>query len=112
MPRPAVWERLQSDPVRLRHQPDIFIPVIPAAVADTNNQETKSYPNNLITSSPFDNVVDHQINNQISSQQAHDSVHHVSLCVNDLHTTLFIDQDALNNTKTMTNSNNNGGKGI
>ncbi len=112
MPRPAVWERLQSNPVRLRHQPDIFIPIIPAAVADTNNQETMSYSNNLITSSPFDNVVDYQINNQTSSQQAHESAHHVSVCVNDLHTTLFIDEDALNSTKTTMNSNNNGGKGI
>jgi hypothetical protein len=108
MPHPAVWERLHSDPIRLRHQPDIFIPIIPAAVADTNNQETMSYSNKLITSSPFDNVVDYQINNRASSQQAH----HVSVCVNDLHTTLFIDEDALNSTKTTTNSNNNGSKGI
>ncbi len=112
MPRPAVWERLESDPIRLRHQPDIFIPIIPAAVADTNNQETMSYSNNLITSSPFDNVGNYQINNQSSSQQAHNSPHHVSVCVNDLHTTLFIDEDALNSTKTTTNSNNNSGKGI
>jgi len=112
VPLPAVWERLQSNPVRLRHQPDIFIPIIPAAVADTNNQETMSDSNNLITSSPFDNVVDYQINNQKSSPQTHESVHHVSLCVNDLHTTLFIDEDALNSTKTTMNSNNNGGKGI
>jgi hypothetical protein len=112
MPGPAVWERLQSNPVRLRHQPDIFIPIIPAAVADTNNQETMSYSNNLITSPPFDNVLDNQINNPNSSQQRHQSAHHVSLCVNDLHTTLFIDEDALNSTKTTTNSNNNGGKGI
>jgi len=112
VPRPAVWERLQSNPVRLRHQPDIFIPIIPAAVADTNNQETMSSSNNLITSSPFDNVVDYQINNQTSSQQAHESAHHVSVCVNDLHTTFFIDEDALNSTKTTMNSNNNGGKGI
>jgi hypothetical protein len=55
VPRPAVWERLQSNPVRLRHQPDIFIPIIPAAASavDTNNQETMSYSNNLITSSPL-----------------------------------------------------------
>jgi hypothetical protein len=71
-----------------------------------------SYSNNLITPSPFDNAIDYQINNQISSQQAHNAAHHVSLCVNDLHTTLFIDEDALNTTKTTTNSNNNGGKGI
>ena len=109
MPPPAVWERIQSNPIGLRHQPDIFIPVIPTATVDTNNQGTMSYSNNLISSSPFDNVVDHQINNQKSSQ---DSAHHVSLCVNDLHTTLFIDEDALNSTKTTMNSNNNGGKGI
>jgi hypothetical protein len=71
-----------------------------------------SYSNNLITSSPFDNVVDYQINNQTSSQQAHKSAHHVSLCVNDLHTTLFIEEDALNSAKTTANNNNNGGKGI
>ena len=112
MPGPAVWERFQSDPIRLRHEPDIFIPIIPSRVADTNNQETISYSNNLITSSPFDNVSDYQINNQTSSQQVHDSAHHVSVCVNDLHTTLFIDEDAFNSTKATTNSNNNSGKGI
>lgn len=115
VPRPAVWERLQSNPIRLRPQPDIFIPInstAPAAAADRNNQETISNSNNLITSSPFDNSVDHQINNQAAaSQPAHHSPHHVSVCVNDLHTTLFIDEDALNTTKTTINSNNNGGKG-
>jgi hypothetical protein len=111
VPRPAVWERFQSDPIRLRHQPDIFIPIIPGAEADTNNQEAMSYSNNLITSSPFDNVADYQTNNQTSSQQPNESSHHVSLCVNDLHTTLFIDEDALNSTKTTTNSNSNGSKG-
>ena len=114
MPRPAVWERLQSNPIRLRHQPDIFIPVISTTTAaakttaDRNNQETMSNTNNRISSSPFDNVVDHQINNQTASH----SPHHVSVCVNDLHTTLFIDEGALNSTKTTINSNNNGGKGI
>ena len=63
-----------------------------------------SYSNNQITPSPFDNVVDHQINNQKSG-------HHVSLCVNDLHTTLFIDEDALNSTKRTANSDNNNSKG-
>ncbi|CAF1132651.1 unnamed protein product [Adineta steineri] len=115
VPRTAIWERLQSEPVRLRHQPDIFIPITPAAAAivpDTNNQETMSYSNNLITSSPFDNVDDyhHQINNRTLSQQEDKSTHHVSLCVNDLHTTLFIEEDALNNTKSSINSNNNSGK--
>ena len=70
-----------------------------------------SYSTDLITSSPFDNVADDQINNQTSSKKANESAHHVSLCVNDLHTTLFIDEDALNSTRTTTNSNNNGGKG-
>ncbi|CAF3310005.1 unnamed protein product [Rotaria socialis] len=110
MHRQAVWERLQSDPIRFRHQPDIFIPISPAAV-DTNNQETTSYSNNnQIPSSPFDNEVDYPANNQVLSQPANESAHHVSLCVNDLHTTLFIDEDALNNTKTSINSNNNNGK--
>ncbi|UJR35505.1 hypothetical protein I4U23_028259 [Adineta vaga] len=110
--RPAVWERLRSEPVRLRHQPDIFIPILPATKADTNNQETLSYKNNLISSTPFDNVADYQINNQTSSQPVDKSTHHVSLCVNDLHTTLFIEEDALNNTKTTTNSHNNTSKVI
>ena len=113
MPRQAVWERVQSRPIRFRHQPDVFIPISQAVEADTNNQETKSCSNNLITSSPpFDSVVDYQINKQTPSEQAQGSPHHVSLCVNDLHTTLFIDEDALNSTKTIINSNNNNGRGI
>ncbi len=97
---PTVWERLPSNSVHLRHQPDRFIPINPLIV-DTNNHETMSYSNNLINSSPFDNVTNYQMNNQ-------DSTHHVSLCVNDLRTTLFIDEDTLNNTKI---NNNNNGKG-
>ncbi|CAF0760352.1 unnamed protein product [Rotaria sp. Silwood1] len=111
MPRPAVWERLQSDPMRFRHEPDIFIPINPAAVTDTNNQETTFHSNNVITSSPFDNIADYQTSNQTSSQPVQESAHHVSLCVNDLHTTLFIDENALNNTKTSMNSNNNNNNG-
>ena len=95
-----VWERLPSNSVQ---QPDRIIP-INSTFADTNNDQTISYSNNLNNSSPFDNVINYPINNQLSS---HDSTHHVSLCVNDLRTTLFIDEDTLNNTKT----NNNGGKG-
>jgi len=90
---PTVWERLPTNSVHLRHQPDRFIP-INSSIVDTNNQ------NNLINSSPFDNVPNYQMKNQ-------DSTHHVSLCVNDLRTTLFIDEDTLNNTK----ANNNNGKG-
>jgi hypothetical protein len=112
MPRPAVWERLQSDPIRLRHEPDIFIPIIPATT-DANNQDNMSYSNQLIPSMPFNNALDCQIdNNQTSTSLNHDAVHHVSLCVNDLRTTLFIDEDVLNNTKTTTNSNNSASKGI
>lgn len=112
MREPAVWERLQADPIRFRHQPDIFIPIVSGAVVDTNTQETVSYANNRMTSSPFDNTIDYQINDQTSTQQAQNPAHHVSLCVNDLHTTLFIDEDAFNSTKTTVNSNNNnGGKG-
>ena len=80
-------------------------------MADANNQETMSYSNHLITPSPFDNVIDYQINNPTSSQHAHDAAHHVSVCVNDLHTTLFIDEDALNSTKT-TNNNSSSSKGM
>jgi len=69
-----------------------------------------------MNSSPFDNTTDYQINQQTSSsfQQAQNPAHHVSLCVNDLRTTLYIEEDALNSTKTTVNSNNtnNGGKGI
>ncbi|CAF2779310.1 unnamed protein product [Rotaria sp. Silwood2] len=101
---PTIWQRLSSNRIHVQHQPDRFIP-IHSSMADTNNHETMSDSNNLITSSPFNNVINDQINNQISSQ---DSTHHVSLCVNDLKTTLFIDEDALNNTKTtITNNNNN-----
>ncbi|CAF0864550.1 unnamed protein product [Adineta ricciae] len=110
--RPAVWEQLRSEPVRLRHQPDIFIPIQAVTEADRNNQETSSYTNNRITTTPFDNVTDYQINNKTSSQLVDKSTHHVSLCVNDLHTTLFIEEDALNNTKTTTNSNNSSSKVI
>jgi hypothetical protein len=63
-----------------------------------------SYSNNQITSSPFDNVINSQINNPTLLQ---DSTHHVSLCVNDLHTTLFIDENAMNNTKTSNNGKGN-----
>jgi hypothetical protein len=94
----TVWERLPSNSIHNQHQPDRFIPINPSTT-DTNNHETMSYSNNLINSSPFDNVINDPINNQ-------DSTHHVSLCVNDLRTTLFIDEDTLKNTKTM----NNGGK--
>jgi hypothetical protein len=102
---PTVWEeRLpSSNSVHRPYQHDRFIPIHPS-IADTNNHETTFYSHNQINSSPFDNVINHQINNPTSSQ---DSAHHVSLCVNDLRTTLFIDEDTLNNTKTM----NKGGKG-
>jgi len=93
----TVWERLPSNSV---HQPEKIIP-INSSFADTNNHQTISDSNRLINSSPFDNVINYPVN---TSQ---DSTHHVSLCVNDLRTTLFIDEDTLNNTKTM----NNGGKG-
>jgi hypothetical protein len=100
---PTIWERLPSNSIHLRDQPDRFIP-INSSIADTNNHKTMSDSNNLINLSPFDNVINYQINNQKSSQ---DLTHHVSLCVNDLRTTLFIDEATLNNTKTI----NNGGKG-
>ncbi|CAF1176092.1 unnamed protein product [Rotaria sordida] len=98
--------RFSSNRVHVQYQPDRFIP-INSSIADTNNHETMSNSNNLITSSPFNNVTNDQINNQISSQ---DSTHHVSLCVNDLHTTLFIDEDTLKKTKT--SINNNGRKAV
>ena len=68
-------------------------------MVDTNNYETMSYSNNQITPSSFDNAINSQINK--------DSTHNVSLCVNDLHTTLFIDENALNNTKTNTSGKGN-----
>ena len=96
MPIPAVWERLESDPVRFRHEPDIFVPIVPSPT-DTHNQEIVS--------------TDHQINNSVSNPQGNNSSHHVSVCVNDLHTTLYIDEDALNSTKTTLNTSNGSGKG-
>ncbi|CAF3391869.1 unnamed protein product [Rotaria sp. Silwood1] len=104
----TIWQRLSSNRIHVQHQPDRFIP-IHSSMADTNNHETMSDSNNLITSSPFNNVINDQINNQTSSQ---DSNHHVSVCVNDLKTTLFIDEDALNNTKTTTTNNNNDKKAV
>jgi hypothetical protein len=96
----TVWERLPSNHVHSQNQPNSFILPINLSNTDTNNHEPMSYSNNRITPSPFDNVINSQINNQ-------DSTHHVSLCVNDLHTTLFIDEDALNNTKTNTGTKGN-----
>lgn len=82
---PTVWERLPSNSINHRHQPDRLIP---------------------INSSPFDNVNNDQIDNQTSLIQQ-DSAHHVSLCVNDLRTTLFIDENTLNNN----NNTKTNGKG-
>jgi len=101
VPRPAVWERLQSDPIGLRHEPDIFIPI---DATDTNNQETMAFTDQQITTAPIKMINDDQINNS--------SAHHVSLCVNDLRTTLYIDEDALNATKTTMNSNSSSGKAV
>lgn len=57
--------------------------------------------------------MDYQINNQKLSQQENDeSAHHVSLCMNDIRTTLFIEESAFNDAKAVMNSNNNGGKGM
>ncbi|UJR10433.1 hypothetical protein I4U23_014637 [Adineta vaga] len=77
---------------RLTRQTDEFFPI--------NSSMTNS--NNLPTASPsFDNVIDSQTNNpSLSSLQG---ANHISLCVNDLHTTLFIDEDTLNHTKLTTN---------
>lgn len=111
IPRPAVWERLESDPISFRHEPDIFIPIDPAS-PDTNNFETKNVSNNLITTTAIDKAVDYQVGNSLLAKQAHDSPHNVSLCVNDLRTTLYIDEDVLNNTKTTLNSSNGKGKFI
>jgi hypothetical protein len=101
---PTVWERRPSNSI---HQPERIIP-INSSFADTNNHQTLFHLNNLNNSSPFDNVINYPINNQIPS---HDSTHHVSLCVNDLRTTLFIDEDTLNNNNNNTKTMNNGGKG-
>ena len=87
-----VWEPLPHDTI---DQSNRFIPINLVAT-DINNQ--------LNNSSPFDNVSNPQINNQITSQNP---THHVSVCVNELRTTLFIDENTLNSTKT----NNNNGKG-
>ena len=100
VPRPAIWERLQSDPIGLRAEPDIFIPI---DVTETNNEETMAFSDQQITTAPIKTINDDQINNP--------SAHRVSLCVNDLRTTLYIDEDALNTTKTTMNSNTSSGKG-
>ena len=60
-----------------------------------------------MNSSPFDNVINHQINNRTTTTTALDSTHDVSVCVNDLRTTLFINEETLNSNKSI----NNGGKG-
>ena len=99
VPRPAVWERLQADPIGLRAEPDIFIPI---DATDRNHQETMAFSDQQITTAPIKTINDDQINNP--------SAHHVSLCVNDLRTTLYIDEDALNATKTTMNSNSSSGK--
>ncbi|CAF3302384.1 unnamed protein product [Rotaria socialis] len=96
------WEHLSSNDVHLQHQPNRFNPIAPTMV-DASNYETVSNSNNLISSSVLNNVINNPINNQISSK---DSTHHVSLCVNDLHTTLFIDEDTLNSTKANISNNN------
>lgn len=66
---------------------------------------TNKFPTNdhSIRSSPFDNLVD--------DQQEHQ--HRVSLCVDDLRTTLFIDEDALKkNNQSNNDLNQSNGKGI
>ncbi|CAF1333463.1 unnamed protein product [Adineta steineri] len=89
---------------RHTYKSDGFFP-IHSSITDTDKHKTMSYSNNLTTSSPFDNI-----NNQSSSPR---DANHVSVCVNDLHTTLFIDEDTLNNTKTtINNTNNNGDKAV
>ena len=93
----SIWERLPLNDGphhQQKQQDERFIP-IHSSLTDTNNR---------MNSSPFDNVINYQINSRTS---APDSAHDVSLCVNDLRTTLFINEDTLNNSKSM----NNGGKG-
>ena len=110
---PAVWERLQSDSIGFRHEPDIFIPISSSLIPDTNNQNVPSSSEHQITSTQSKDVIDYQINNQKSLQENRDdSAHHVSLCMNDVRTTLFIEENAFNDAKATMNSNNNGGKGI
>lgn len=91
----SIWERLPSNDVH--HQHERFIP-IRSSFTDTNNR--------MNNSSPFDNVINHQINNR-TPMTAHDSTHDVSLCVNDLRTTVFINEETLHKNKSI----NNGGKG-
>lgn len=98
-----IWKRLSSHQVQREHQPDKFVPVS-SSITYVNDHNKVSDAANLICSSPYSNVINDEINNLTSSP---DSARHVSLCVNDLHTTLFIDDDALNNTNAAINNNNN-----
>ena len=94
----SIWERLPSNDAH--HQDERFIPINSSSFTDTNNR---------MNSSPFDNVINHQINNRTTTTTttALDSTHDVSVCVNDLRTTLFINEETLNSNKSI----NNGGKG-
>ena len=90
----SISSRDSSTDTEIIQQSDRFIPIKQTLNTDTNSR---------INSSPFDNIINDQINNRTS---AHESMaHHVSLCVNDLRTTLFIDEETLNTTPT-----NNKGK--
>ncbi|CAF0848573.1 unnamed protein product [Adineta ricciae] len=72
---------------RLTRQTDECLPM-----SDSDN-------NFRLDSSPSNNELNSQKNNSTLSK----GVNHVSVCVNDLHTTLFIDEETLNDTKTPAN---------
>ena len=67
-------------------------------MADANKHRTISQADHLISlSSSTDRATNYQTNNAIFSQQdAPNTAHHVSLCVDDQRTTLYIDEDTLN----------------
>ncbi|CAF0788200.1 unnamed protein product [Didymodactylos carnosus] len=101
LPRQAIWERVDNkNSVRMRHEPDTYFPVHEIENYSNHNN------NHLIIN---DHAEQHYNKNNQTNINENKHPHHVSLCVNDLHTTLFIDEDTLNNSK---NSNKSNGGGV
>ena len=100
---PTNWKYVPSHSTNLHYESDKYISINPSITDTSNHHEITSNSNNPIISSSFDNVNNDHREHQVSSQ---DSTHNVTLCLNDLQTTLFIDEDVFHNGKTINNNNN------
>ncbi|CAF1163349.1 unnamed protein product [Didymodactylos carnosus] len=101
LPHQAIWERMDNkDSVRMRYEPDTYLPVYQIENHSNNSNNNQ----HLIFN---DHAEQQQRYNKNNHAHVNDNKHqhHVSVCVNDLHTTLFIDEDALNSSENSRKSN-------